>query len=383
MPRLAESQTPNVAVIGTSHRVMLTRSLRYSFALLVSVFSLGCAADGVPTSSSVAPWYFPGSDASWERVRPAEAGFDSTLLAAALNWAGVQSSSAVVVVWRGRIVMERYWNGWTTLTRGPYFSAGKTITAAITLDLVHDGDVVLDAPASTYLGAGWSRNALDESSISLRRLLSMSSGTNDSLQRIFAPTSARFYYNNPAYYQLFGVIEAATGQTMPAVTAARLLTPIGMSRTLLLANEDTGEPGYIFAGSARDFARFGILTLNHGRWNGAQVLADSALLRQARQPSGTDNLSYGWMWWLNGGASHRTPGPYLLPTNAGPLFAAAPTDLAAALGRDDKKLYVVPSLDLVVVRLGERAPISGAANSLAITTFDNEFWTRLMAARTP
>ncbi len=362
---------------------MTASPTRLFAALLVSVFSFGCASDGAPTSPSTGSWYFPAADASWERVRPADAGFDSTLLSAALDWAGDQNSSAVVVVWRGRIVMERYWDGWTTLTRGPYFSAGKTITAALTLDLVHDGDVSLDAPVSTYLGEDWSRNTEDESDITLRKLLAMSSGTNDSLQRVYAPTAARFYYNNPAYYQLFGVIEAATGQTMAAATTARLFTPIGMSRTLLLANEDTGEPGYIFFGSARDFARFGMLTLNHGRWNGTQVLADSALLHQARTPSGTDNLSYGWMWWLNGGASHRTPGPYLLPTNDGPIWSAAPADLAAALGLDDKKLYVVPSLDLVIVRLGARAPISGEASPAAVSLFDNAFWTQLMAARTP
>lgn len=361
---------------------MPARTLIRLCASLLSAASLGCASEG-PTSPESSGWYFPGADAAWESVRPTEAGFDSAQLSAALDWAGDQSSAAVVVVWRGRIVMERYWQGWTTQTRGPYFSAGKTITAALTLDLVRNGDVALDVPTSTYLGVGWSRNAMDESAISVRRLLSMSSGTNDSLQRILSPTAGRFYYNNPAYYQLFGVIEAASGASMSSFAASRLFTPIGMSRTLLFANEDTGEPGYIFIGSARDFARFGILTMNHGRWNGAQILADSALLQQARKPSGTDNLSYGWLWWLNGGASHRTPGPYLLPTNAGPLFSAAPADLAAALGKDDKKLYVVPSLGLVIVRLGEKAPISGAESPAAISTFDNEFWTRLMLARRP
>lgn len=362
---------------------MPSRHLPRILSLLLTIVALGCASDGGPTAPPGRAWYFPGADATWESARPSEAGFDSAQLSAALDWAGSQASAAVVVVWRGRIVMERYWLGWNNQTRGPYYSAGKTITAALTLDLVSDGVVSLDAPASTYLGAGWSRNTVDENAITVRRLLAMSSGTNDSLQRVFAPTAGRFYYNNPGYYQLFGVIEAATGQTMSSVATARLFTPIGMSRTLVVPNVDTGEPGYIHFGSARDFARFGILTLNHGRWNGNQVLADSALLLQARRPSGSDNLSYGWLWWLNGGASHRVPGPYLLPTNAGPLFSAAPADLASALGLDDKKLYVVPSLDLVIVRLGEIAPISGTDSPAAISSFDNAFWTRLMAARSP
>jgi hypothetical protein len=55
--------------------------------------------------------------------------------------------------------------------------------------------------------------------------------------------------------------------------------------------------------------------------------------------------------------------------------------MAAALGKDDKKLYLVPSLDLVVVRTGDRAPISGSTSPDAVSSFDNAFWTRLMSAR--
>lgn len=356
---------------------------RFWAGVALVVAAHGCA-DAAPTAPLPAPgWFFPSGDATWLTVRPRDAGFDSTALDAALTWAGGQNSSAVVVVWRGRIVAERYWAGWTTQTRGPYFSAGKTITAALLLDLAQEGLVSLNARAGTYLGAGWSRAGSAEDSITVRHLLSMASGTDDSLRRVFAPSAQRFYYNNPAYYQLFGVAAAADGRTFPALAQQRLLDPIGMTRTVLIANEDTGEPGFIFWGSARDFARFGILTLNHGRWNGTQVVADSAMLRDARTPSGSDNPSYGWLWWLNGGASYRTPGPYLLPTNAGPMFPNAPADLAAALGKDDKKLYVVPSLDLVVVRLGDRATISGSVSPDAISSFDNAFWTRLMAARTP
>jgi CubicO group peptidase (beta-lactamase class C family) len=348
----------------------------------VSASLSACVTDGGPTASGpVTGAYFPTADARWETVRPAVAGFDSARLASALDWAGAQNSAAVVVLWRGRLVMERYWQSWDSDTRGPYFSAGKTITAALMLELVRAGDVSLDAPVSRYLGPGWSRMTSEEEAVTVRRLLSMSSGTNDSLRRVVSPTAGRFYYNNPAYYQLFGIIAAAARQSVPVVAATRLFAPIGMSRTLLVSSVDTGEPGYIFWGSARDFARFGLLMLNHGRWNGAQVLADSALLARARQPSGTDNASYGWLWWLNGGASFRTPGPYLVPTLRGPLWPSAPADLTAALGKDDKKLYVVPSLDLVVVRLGERAPVSGGVSPEAISTFDNELWIRLMGAR--
>lgn len=329
---------------------------------------------------ATAAWYFPPlTGSAWATVRPADAGLDSAALASALDWAGTQASTAVVVLWRGRLVAERYWGGWSATTVGPWFSAGKTITSALVTHLAAEGRLSLDAPVRTLLGAGWSRAPLVEPTITVRHLLSMASGLDDSLAFVAAPGS-RFYYNNPAYYQLFGVVVAAAGRQVPQAASDLLFSRIGMARTVALPSTDTGEPGFIFAGPARDFARFGVLVLQHGRWDGAVVLRDSASLVQARRWSGTDNQSYGWLWWLNGGASFRTPGPYLLPTQSGALVPSAPSDLVAALGKDDKKLYLVPSRDLVVVRLGERAPTSGSVSPAAVSAFDNALWTRLSAA---
>jgi CubicO group peptidase (beta-lactamase class C family) len=364
----------------------LPRSVATLAGLVAGSLLLGCASapsgpDPIdPPPSPSAHWYFPPTVGSvWATARPSEAGFDSVALTAALDWAGTQQSRAVVVLWRGRLVAERYWNGWTTNTAGPWFSAGKTVTSALVTHLAALGRLSLDAPVRHQLGTGWSRAPLTEPAITIRHLLSMTSGLDDSLRFVSAPGS-RFYYNNPAYYQLFGVLERASGQTVPRLADSLLFSRIGMSRTTATPSTDTGQPGFIFRGSARDFARFGLLMLHYGRWDGAMVLQDTASLAQARRWSGSDNQSYGWLWWLNGGASHRLPGPYGLPTGAGPLFPAAPADLVAALGLDDKKLYLVPSRDLVIVRLGDRAPVSGSASPAAVSSFDNRWWTQLTAA---
>jgi CubicO group peptidase (beta-lactamase class C family) len=341
-----------------------------------------CGTDGPVAPAPSALYFPPVGGSSWETVSPRTAGFDSTALHAALDWAGTQESFGVVVLWRGRLVAERYWQGWDATTRGPLFSAGKTITSALVTQMVAEGKLSLDASVSSILGAGWSRATTGESSITVRHLMSMASGLDDSLRTVVAP-GAIFYYNNPAYYQLFGVLAQASGLSVPDLAAARIFTPIGMTRALAFPNTDTGEPGFIFAASARDFARFGLLLQAGGRWNGTPVLADSAALSQARRYSGTSNQSYGWLWWLNGGVSHRTPGSYLLPTVAGPLIPSAPSDLVAALGLDDKKLYLVRSRELVIVRLGNRAPISGGASPEAGSSFDDEFWRRLSAAFLP
>ena len=119
-------------------------------------------------------------------------------------------------------------------------------------------------------------------------------------------------------------------------------------------------------------ARFGLFILARGNWNGTQVL-DTAYFRRMTTPSQPLNRSYGYLWWLNGQPSYQLPGSQV--TLPGPLIPAAPSDLIAALGKNDQKIYVVPSLGLVVVRQGQ----SAGASRLAASSFDNELWTKIMA----
>lgn len=114
----------------------------------------------------------------------------------------------MVVLWCGRIVAERYRSGWNTGTDSIIASAGKSVLSALIGQLSVTGRLALDDPVTRWLEAGWSRSPSTESRITLRDLLSMSSGLNDSLQLVAQPGN-RFYYNNPAYYQLFQVAQLA------------------------------------------------------------------------------------------------------------------------------------------------------------------------------
>jgi hypothetical protein len=85
-------------------------------------------------------------------------------------------------------------------------------------------------------------------------------------------------------------------------------------------------------------------------------------------PSQPLNPSYGLLWWLNGQARFQLAGATV--SQPGSLIPSAPRDLVAALGALDRKCYIVPSLGLVVTRLGDQ---TGEA-------FNNEFWKLLMKA---
>lgn len=365
---------------------------RYArWALLAVGFLAGCGGSGAapggdtpttptaptpPDNPQALAVSFPSASGAWETISPTRIGWDSVALTQALDWAGTQRSSAVVVLWRGRIVAERYWRGWNAGTDSIIASAGKSVLSALIGQLRTEGRLQLTDTVSRLIGAGWSRSPLTEPRIVLRDLLTMSSGLDDSLQLVAAP-GQRFYYNNPAYYQLFQVVVRATGQDINTASRARLFDRIGMAGTWRL-NIDTGEPGFILSLTARDMARFGLLAMSYGRWNGASVV-DSSWMAQAFQQGPPDNAGYGYLWWRNGGSSYRIPGPYILPSVAGMLIPSAPTDLVAALGKGDKKIYVSPKLGLVVVRHGEEADANGG-NPLALSSFDEQFWQRLRVA---
>jgi len=309
-------------------------------------------------------------------VSPRAAGWDSVALAAALDWAGTRGTTAIVVLWRGRIAAERYWRGWNQDSDSIIASAGKSVSSVLTGVLIGEGRVQLDQPVRTYLGSGWSRSPATDATITVRQLLSMSSGLDDSLKFV-APPGTRFYYNNPAYYQLFGVLAAAAGTSVNLLSRDRLFDLIGMQSASWRPYVDTGKLGYILSCTGRDMARFGLLVLNHGRWDGRQVV-DSAWLAASLRTQAPDNPAYGWLWWLNGKATYRVPGSYLLPTLQGPIIPSAPSDLVAALGKGDKKIYVVPSLGVVVIRHGDEADITG--NPFAVSAFDEQLWQRLKPA---
>ena len=336
-----------------------------------------------PTPPVVTRYFPPLATDEWETISPAAAGWDTTALRTALDWAGTQQSTAVLVLWRGRIAAERYWKGWTPSKDSLIASAGKSITSVLIGIQQAQGRLRIDAPASTLLGNGWSRSPASEARVTIRHLLSMTSGLDDSLKFVLEP-GTRFYYNNPAYYQTFDLLTRSAGLTFSptninALSKSLLFDRIGMRSANWRLNIDTGEPGFVLWCTPRDMARFGLLTLNAGIWNSTNVLGDTSYARSMATSSNTSNPSYGYLWWLNGQSQYRIPGPYVLPNVPGSIIPSAPRDLIAALGKGDKKIYVVPSLELVLVRQGPEADAAGS-NPLAISSFDEQLWARLKPA---
>lgn len=128
----------------------------------------------------------------------------------------------------------------------------------------------------------------------------------------------------------------------------------------------------VYWSDTRSMARFGLMILAKGLWNDTRIISEAYLL-EATNTSQDINKSYGYLWWLNGKASYHLPA--LQTEFQGPLIPNAPSDMYAALGKNDQKIYVVPSKDLVIVRMGDSAD----GVNFALSTFDNDLWAKINA----
>jgi hypothetical protein len=127
----------------------------------------------------------------------------------------------------------------------------------------------------------------------------------------------------------------------------------------------------VYYSKTRDAARFGLLCLNKGIWANDTILNDSIYFNQMTNTSQNNNLAYGYLTWLNGKNNFMLPGTQFIFN--GYITPSAPADMYAALGKNDQKIYVVPSQNLVVVRFGDAA----YSSSLSITVFDEELWQKM------
>lgn len=127
----------------------------------------------------------------------------------------------------------------------------------------------------------------------------------------------------------------------------------------------------VYYSTARDMARFGLLILNKGKWDNTEVLSDETYYEQMVNSSQDLNPSYGYLWWLNGKSSLVLPS--LSNAYNIPLSENAPSDLIAGIGKNGQFVEVIPSKNMVVVRMGE-APGDG----LVPVIFHDEMWEKIM-----
>jgi CubicO group peptidase (beta-lactamase class C family) len=319
--------------------------------------------------------YFPAkSGNAWESTSLASLGWNENAVKPLKDFLVEKNSKSFMILVNGRIVMEEYFNGHTATSSWAWNSAGKTLVSATTGIAQQEGLLNINDKASQYLGAGWTNEPLEkENLITTRHLLTMTTGLNDENQLVIksnlnyvADAGKRWAYGN-VFQKLMDVVAESSDQSFESYFDAKLKNKIGM--------EGKWNMGLIFKlyqSNTRSMARFGLLALNNGKWKEEQIL-NQAFFKESINSSQNINPSYGYLWWLNGKNNYMVPSSQTV--FPGMLVPNAPSDMYAAMGAEDQRIYVVPSKNMVVIRMGEASNPDNP--NFAVSGFDNEFWGKL------
>lgn len=331
------------------------------------------AASSPPIDAAVSPSGFD-ADAPWpagervalpERVR----GALRDRLDAAVDAAFVppRGTRAVVVVADGRIVAERYAPGFTSGTRLPGWSMAKSVTHALVGVLVHAGRLRLDEPLALK---AWSAAGDPRAAITFAHALGMVSGLAfdenyanplaDVTRMLFeshdaagfaaarplaAPPGTRWAYTSGTTNLVSRALRERLGEAAyRRFPRDALFDRIGM-RSAVFEADGSGTfvaSSFLYA-TARDWARFGLLYAEDGRWAGERVLPPD-WVEQAHTPVPGSDGRYGAHFWIGAGDTRHAVEPAAPPV--------AP-DAFHAAGHAGQFVTIVPSRRLVVVRLGQ------------------------------
>lgn len=347
--------------------------ISYFFAFLLLSMA-GCNSDEEGPSQEM---YFPpltGSD--WETSSISDLKWNESQVPALIDFLEEKNTKAFLVLVNGRIVMEEYFDGHQAADAWQWNSAGKTLVAATTGIAQQEGLLDINNRVSQYFGTGWTSMPVEkENLVSSKHLLSMTSGINDENQFVIRPNltyladaGTRWSYHN-VFQRLMDVVSAASGQRFDTYFDSKLRDKIGMD-----GSWNFGLIFNIYHSTARSMARFGLLALNKGKWDEEQIV-DEEFFKESIMSSQNLNPAYGYFWWLNGKSKFMLPGSQnVFP---GALVPNAPADMYAAMGAEDQRIYVVPSKNLVIIRMGRA---SDPANpSFAVSGFDQALWAKINA----
>ena len=274
------------------------------------------------------------------------------------------NTRAIVLLYDGRLISEKYANGFDASTMQMGWSMTKSITNAMIGILVKQGSLDVNAPAPI---PDWEHDRKEK--ITLNDLLHMSSGLDwsevynrpsDATDMLFREQDAgrfafsvkatdepneKFHYSSGTTNILQWIIRQKVGdEQYHRFPYNKLFNKIGMQSALLEPDPSGTYVGSSFSyATARDWARFGLLYLNDGIWNGERILPEGWVKYTTTPAPPAPIGEYGAQWWLNAGKKDNP---------AQRSYSDLPTDTFIADGFEGQNVFVIPSKKLVLVRLG-------------------------------
>ncbi|MDO6693738.1 serine hydrolase [Aliiglaciecola sp. 3_MG-2023] len=295
----------------------------------------------------------------------------------ALGYAEQVGSSAFLVWQNGELLAQKYWKGENADSYMQTFSVQKSMVALLIGIAIERGEIQsVKDPVSKYIGQ-WIDMPFGE--ITIEHLLTMSSGlflppvdlnnsfsahstklnySNDiskvarSLEQVKAPGTV-FEYNNSNPQLLVDVLEAATGEKFAAYMEKYLWSKVAANPGYVWLDDENGTAhGFSFLiAKPEDLLAVGVMLLNKGAVGDEQVVSQ-AWIKQTTQPS-LSNPNYGYLTWL--GSPYKPmrtyrPGAKFGVIHSAPYFA---DDVIFFDGFGGQRVYIIPSKQLVIVRVGD------------------------------
>ncbi|WP_047415045.1 serine hydrolase [Cellulophaga sp. Hel_I_12] len=269
----------------------------------------------------------------------------------------IKKTRTVLVYHKNRIIAEKYLNGFDKNTPILGWSTTKSIMATLYGILEYQGRIDLNSPAPVV---AWQND--ERKNITLNHLLRMQSGLaweedytkiSDVTKMLFLATDMTtaqaekeaiakptevWNYSSGTSNLLTGILrkQFKTTQEYLDFPYAQLIDKIGMHSMLLEADMAGNYVGSSYAwANTRDWAKFGILYLNKGLWNGEQLF-DEKWVKYITKPTAHSKGTYGGHFWLN----------------AEGKYPDVPRDMFSANGFQGQRIFIIPSKDLVIVRTG-------------------------------
>lgn len=269
----------------------------------------------------------------------------------------------ILVVHNGELVAEGYGNDHEINTKHTSWSMGKSVIASLIGLQVDKGILSLD---QTGIYPDWTD---DRSQISLTHMLQATNGldwvenyggVSDATNMLFLkPDAAQVAASKPLKYEPGSLFYYSSGTTNILSKFLRtqlgdeqyqkmpyedFFYQIGMHNTIMEKDASGTFVGssFIFA-PGRDWARFGLLMLNNGNWEGKQILSEEWVNFVTTPTPAAPLGEYGAQWWLNAGSAEN-------PQNK--RLPKLPNDAFYAGGFEGQWVLVIPSEKLVIVRLG-------------------------------
>jgi CubicO group peptidase (beta-lactamase class C family) len=358
-------------VRGTTER--LTRSPFLASVLLYTCFASALSSSAIAQADPthvVSPATFPGT--SWTHIAsPKEAGWSQEKLAAARAYADADSihTSAVMIVQGGKVVDQ--WGDFDKKIDS--YSIRKSLLSA--LYGIYSAEGVIDVNQTLeQLGIEDSPNPLtkEEKQARVVDLLRARSGVyhpvdfeTESMQKSRPARGSHtpgsfWYYNNWDFNVLGTIFEKKTGMKIGDAFYQRIAQPIGMedfqpSDVFYFGGPLSIHPAYHFEITARDMARFGLLYVRHGRWNGKQIVPEAWIEKSSHanemvKSEGADHGGYEYLWWVDYGGVHfpevSLPGIY------------------SARGNGAHYIFIIPTLDMVIVHRTDNDPPAKDAKTI-------------------